>query len=299
VDREELQRLGPQLEQFLENFAGCAVAPTRRLIATYVRGQLGSLPRKSVKPMALEAAVPPRTLQELLSLHRWDEELLLAMLQRRVRRAHPGPSAFGMIFESRCVKKGNRTPGVARQSWERSSRPRNCVVLIHLALSDGGFHCLLGSAVYLPESWIDDPQRRASAGIPQELRYRTRTQIALDLLRRVESSGLALGRWVIPSGYASEQDFVEALKAGGRSAVAAETGGKSVEASEPLMGSARGAQREVEEKMGEIGLDQFEVRTYRSLLRHLALSAASVLFLAEQAERARREPGSMPLRSHA
>ena len=67
MDREALGRLEPALEVFLESFAGCAVAPTRRLISTYVRGQLSALPRKSVKPMALEAGVPPRTLQELLS----------------------------------------------------------------------------------------------------------------------------------------------------------------------------------------------------------------------------------------
>jgi len=293
VDRDALQRLGPMLDQLLENFAGCAVAPTRRLIATYVRGQLGPLPRKSVKPMALEAGIPPRTLQELLSLHRWDEELLLAMLQRRVRRSHAGGTAFGLLFESRCVKKGDRTPGVARQTCEAAPRPRNCVVLLHLALSDGDFHCLLDTAVYLPRTWIDDPDRGGAAGIPEQAHYRSKKEIAWNLVRRAEANGHSLGRLIVPAEYLADPASAEALGQGGRSVAVWSTSG------EPLMRAGAVARHVLEERMREIGLDHFEVRSFRSLTRHLALSAVSLLFLAEQSDRSRRERDSLPIRSHA
>ena len=81
---EDLLPLGPALDRFLKQFANCAVRPTRKHIATYVSGQLGALERKSIEPIALDAGIPPRTLQELLSLHRWDEDLMRKTLQELV-----------------------------------------------------------------------------------------------------------------------------------------------------------------------------------------------------------------------
>jgi SRSO17 transposase len=309
VDKDALARLGPALDQYLECFASCAVAPTRRLISIYIRGQLGELPRKSIKPMALEAGIPPRTLQELLSLHRWDGDLLLAMLQRRVRRGHPDPRGFGFLFESRCVKKGDRTPGVARQTFATTSRPRNCVVLLHLGFSEGDFHCLLDNAVYLPESWTTDRARCEAAGVPLEMGHRTRTRIIADLLRRAEANGLPLARLVLPSESASDESFIAEVKAGGRayavwpSAEGRDSSpevstGLTPEEARQMVRAAGEARRVVQARMGEIGLDHFEVRTFRSLTRHLALSAASLLFLSEQGERSRRGRESFPIRSH-
>jgi len=307
LDKDALSRLSPALDQYLEVFAGCAVAPTRRLIGTYVRGQLSALPRKSVKPMAMEAGIPPRTLQELLSLHRWDEDLLIAMLQRRVRRNHGGSQSFGLCFETRCVKKGDRTPGVERQACEAASRARNCVVFVHLALVDGDFRCLLDSAVYLPESWANDRERRHASGIPDETRYRSRAQIAADLLRRAAGNGLPLDRLILPPEYASDEAASQAFRSQGHplavfsSTADGDPGGPGVteEVRRQLLRPGVEGRRGLEARMAEVGLDHFEVRTFRSLTRHLALSAASMLFLAEQAERGRRPSGSVPLRTHA
>lgn len=302
---DALARPSPALEQFLDCFAGCAVAPTRRLIGTYVRGQLGSLPRKSVKPMAMAAGIPPRTLQELLSLHRWDEDLLIAMLQRRVRRAHGGSQAVGFCFETRCVKKGDRTPGVDRQPCEASSRARNCVVFVHLALTDGDFRCLLDSAVYLPQSWAGDPARRRASGVPDGVRYRSKPQIAVDLLRRASANGLPLDRLVLPASYSGDGALREAIESQSRPLPLFSSFGEKEEPGTPedvrrqVLRPGGEARRAIEARMGEIGLDHFEVRTFRSLNRHLALSAVSLLFLAEQGERSRRPGGTLPLRTHA
>ena len=299
MDKESLERAGPALDQFLEAFAGCAVRPTRSLIATYVRGQLGPLPRKSVKPMALDAGIPPRTLQELLSLHRWDEELLLDVLQRRVRREHPGGSAMGLLFETRCVKKGDCTPGVARQNCESAARRRNCVVFVHLGFSDGGFHCLLDTQVYLPRAWIEDQDRRRAAGIPEKVQYRSKEEIAAELIRRSEWNGHPL-EWVLaPEEYLQDPASAEALRCGRRTV--APWPHDEVRSSNELLGlparTGLEARRVLENGMKEIGLDHFEVRSYRSLRRHLALSAASLLFLAEQAGRSRRDREALPVLS--
>jgi len=220
----------------------------------------------------------------------------MAMLQRRVRRAHPGGSTFGLLFESRCVKKGDRTPGVERQTCESSTRARNCVVLIHLALSDGGFHCLLDTAVYLPRAWVDDAERRHTARIPEDARYRSKTQIAQELLRRAASSGFSISRLVAPAEYVPETALSEGAGRDGRS-IHPWPRGKA--AHEPLVASALEARRDLEARMGEVGLDHFEVRSYPSLKRHVALSAVSLLFLAEHGVLPRRPAGTVQARSPA
>jgi SRSO17 transposase len=306
VDKEDLALLGPALESYLAEFADVAITPTRKLIAAYLRGQLGPLPRKSVMPMAREAGIAPRTLQELLSLHRWDEQLMVDTLQRHVWRRRGSVESVGTILESCCPKKGTRTPGVELQRCGASGRTRNCVQLFHLGLSDGDFNCILDSAIYLPRSWTDSPERRERARIPEALKHRSKLQIALDLLDRAWANGVRFGWIYVGIDYASDPQFLKDLDARGlryvtprpslREGGPATTGGgawitnrEAGTTPEVLARVARAgeeSQRWLEIRRREIGLDHFEVRSYQSLLRHLTLSAASLLFLEERGRRA-------------
>lgn len=318
MDKEELALLGPALESYLAEFADVAIAPTRKLISAYLRGQLGPLGRKSVMPMAREAGIAPRTLQELLSLHRWDEGLMIEMLQRHVWRARGGRDAVATLMETDCPKKGTRTPGVDPQPCGTSGRTRNCVVLLHLGFTDGDFNCLLDNAIYLPRSWVDSSERREAARIPLELRYRSRAQIALELLDRAASNGLRFG-WVWGGiEYSSDAQFLKELdRRGYRYAVprpAIREGDRSFGVAGPWITNGEGVPQDHLQRIArageealtafgqrskEIGLDHFEVRTYRSLLRHLALSAASMLFLEERVRRAAQRKDRPAAKSRA
>jgi len=306
VDKEDLALLGPALESFLAEFADVAITPTRKLIAAYLRGQLGPLPRKSVMPMAREAGIPPRTLQELLSLHRWDEDLLIDTLQSHVWRARGGPDSVATIVETCCPKKGTRTPGVELQRCGPTGRTRNSVILVHLGYTDGEFNCLLDNAIYLPRTWADARERREAARVPSAVNYRTRPQIALDLLDRAAANGLRFGWVQFGIEYASDPQFLKEVEKRGYHYVAPRPALRDGErgfgapgpwisnsengvAPESITRVARCGEehaRAFDLRRKEIGLDHFEVRTYRSLLRHLALSAASILFLEERVRRA-------------
>ena len=305
MDKEDLALLGPALESFLVEFADVAITPTRKLIAAYLRGQLGPLPRKSVMPMAREAGIAPRTLQELLSLHRWDEEQMVDTLQRHVWRARGGTDAVATILESSCPKKGTRTPGVDLQRCGPAGRTRNCVVLLHLGFSDGDFNCLLDNAIYLPRTWTDSPERREAARIPPGIKHRTKPQMALDLLDRAASNGLRFGWVTCGIEYSSDAQFLKDLEGRGYRYVAPRPalreGERPFGAAGPWITNSDAApsdtvlrvarageecQGAFEQRRKEIGLDHFEVRTFRSLMRHLTLSAASLLFLEERVRRA-------------
>jgi len=208
---EDLLPLRSALDRFLNQFEECAVAPTRKHIATYVRGQLGALPRKSIEPIALEAGVAPRTLQELLSLHRWDEELMREKLQDRIRGEHSGRRVIGVIDETSFAKKGDKTPGVQRQYCGATGKTDNCTVSVHLGVADGEFHALLDAELYLPESWASDPARCLAARIPDDMTYRPKTQIAVELIDRATAQGLEFGWFTFDEGYGGKPPFLAAL----------------------------------------------------------------------------------------
>src|SRR4051812_43303990 len=117
---DQIRSLGPALSDFLDEFADCFQSGDTRLhLKDYVTGQLSDLPRKSVEPMARLADVPPRTLQEFLSLSDWDHGLLRTRLQQVVARDHADPDAVGIVDgivdESGHPKKGRKTACVQRQ----------------------------------------------------------------------------------------------------------------------------------------------------------------------------------------
>ena len=180
-------------------------------MGVYVRGQLSDLPEKSVEPMALEAGVAPRTLQEFLSQLKWDEDRMRDRLQQDVAAEHAGPHAIGIIDETSDVKKGDKTPGVQKQWSGRLGKTENCVVTVHMGFARGDFHCLLDGELYLPESWDADRDRCREAGIPDSVVYRPKWQIGLELHQRAVDNGLVFEWITFDEGYGSKPEFLREL----------------------------------------------------------------------------------------
>jgi SRSO17 transposase len=195
---DQIRSLGPALAGYLDEFADCFKTPqTREHLKHYVTGQLSDLPRKSVEPMANLAQVPPRTLQEFLSLSDWDRQLLRTRLQQLVARDHADPHAIGILDASGHPKKGTRTACVHRQYCGATGKLDNCVMGVHLAYVswDNTFRAMLDSELFLPESWSTDKKRRDAAQIPPELTYRPKYEMGLEQLRRAKSNGVHFA-WV-------------------------------------------------------------------------------------------------------
>ena len=192
----EILALRPRIEQFLRLFDECFVDDrTRHHLRVYVQGQLSNLLRKSVEPIAVAADMPPKTLQQFLTLAKWDHLLMRDRLQQRVAAGHRGPRVIGVFDETGCPKKGHKTPGVEHQYCGATGKLDNCIVTVHLALADGPFHCLLDSELFLPAVWSADRSRCRAAGIPEALVHRPKWQIGLELYDIARGNGLAFA-WV-------------------------------------------------------------------------------------------------------
>lgn len=217
MDAAKILELGPKLDDFLKRFDDCFLRrDTRAHLPVFVKGQLSDLPEKSVEPIALEAGVPPRTLQEFLSLLKWNEDRMRDRLQEIVRDEHASPHAIGIIDETSDPKKGDKTPGVQKQWCGRLGKTENCMVTVHLGYAADDFHCLLDGELFLPESWANDRERCQEAGIPDTMIYRPKWQIALELHDRAVAKGISFTWLTFDEGYGSKPDFLRGLSARGQ-----------------------------------------------------------------------------------
>lgn len=211
---QQIRALAPRLSSYLNEFADCfRTSETRRHLHEYVQGQLSNLLRKSVEPMAQLIGVPVRTLQEFLSLSRWDHDRLRDTVQRIVARDHGEPQAIGIVDESGHPKKGNKTACVHRDYCGASGKVDNCVMGVHLCYAsfDGKFRAMLDSDLFLPETGWDD-ERRKKAGIPESLVYRGKHMIALEQLRQAAANGVHLGWIVSDIWYGEKPVFIQGLE---------------------------------------------------------------------------------------
>jgi len=217
MDAQQIRRLKPKLESFLRRFAHCfARSDTRASAAVYVNGQLSDLERKSVEPMALKGGVKPRTLQEFLSQGRWHEDRLRDELQQIVVQEHASPRSIGIIDETSFPKKGEKTPGVQRQHCGAVGKQDNCIVTVHLGYVADQFHCLLDGELFLPEGWSEDRGRCREAGIPDDMVYRPKTDIALELYDHACSNGVHLEWLTFDEWYGVKPQFLRALDGRGQ-----------------------------------------------------------------------------------
>ena len=212
---EQIASLGPELAEFLGEFADCFGRPETRLhLQDYVRGQLSDLPRKSVEPIALFNGVEPRTLQEFLGTDVWDQAKLRGHVQQIVARDHADPEAIGIIDDSGHPKKGTKTACVQRQYCGNTGKTDNCVVTVHLSYThfDTSFRTMLDSTLYLPKIWHLDRPRCREAGIPDHVVYRPKYVIALEQLDRAAAHGVAFGWITADEWYAQKPAFLAGLE---------------------------------------------------------------------------------------
>ena len=185
MEIKDLKKVRRNLDKFLGDFEDCIkTRPSRENFGIYIGGQISSLERKSVEPIALEAGIPPRTLQGFLGVKRWDQEAVRVRVREIILRDHYDEEATAIIDETGCPKKGKDTVGVQRQYCGATGKVDNCVVSVHLGYASGDFHALLDSDLYLPKSWIGDEDLRKKAQIPEDVTFKKKWEIALELLKK-------------------------------------------------------------------------------------------------------------------
>ncbi len=209
----DIERFRLKLEAFLADVVQIMGRKERGEHAEeYIRGLLMDGERKSIEPLASRLPnVDVQALQQFVNQSPWSSREVRAALARKVENEFV-PEAYWLIDDVSFPKQGTHSVGVARQYCGALGKTANCQVAVTLDLGTEESSTPVDWALYLPEQWINDPVRRKQAGIPEHVRFKTKPDLALDLIDGVKEWGLQ-GRLVLAdSGYGDIFEFRQGLR---------------------------------------------------------------------------------------
>jgi SRSO17 transposase len=168
----------------------------RERVAEYVRGLLAPVERKNSWTLAERAGeATPDGMQRLLATADWDADAVRDDVRDYVVEQLGDPDAVLVVDETGFLKKGIKSAGVARQYSGTAGRIENCQIGVFLAYAARSGRTLLDRELYLPKAWTEDPERCAEAGIPADLEFATKPELAMRMLVRALDAAVPAG-WV-------------------------------------------------------------------------------------------------------
>jgi len=209
----EIEQFRSKLKAFLADVVLSMGRKERRQHAEeYIRGLLMDGGRKSIEPMANRLPDGDvQALQQFVNQSPWSYGEVRASLARKVEQEFV-PEAYWLIDEVSFPKQGEHSVGVARQYCGTLGKKANCQVAVTLDLGTEESSTPLDWALYLPEKWAHDPVRREKAGVPEEITFKTKPELALELIDEVKGWGLQ-GRLVLAdSAYGDGFEFRQGLR---------------------------------------------------------------------------------------
>jgi SRSO17 transposase len=181
---------------------------------SYCTGLLLPSERKSVEPMAALTAPTRTAAQHQSLLHfvgqgEWSDEAVMGRIRGyaipRIE-AHGAISAW-IIDDTGFPKKGKHSVGVARQYCGQLGKQDNCQVAVSLSIANDHASLPVAYRLYLPQSWANDEERRTKAGVPKDVEFKTKPQIALEQIKWACEAGLPRGVALLDAGYGVEAKF--------------------------------------------------------------------------------------------
>jgi SRSO17 transposase len=208
-----------RLEELHARIAGrFARSEARERVKRYFVGLLGRVERKNGWQLAeAMGETDPQGVQRLLNSARWDAEAVREDLRNYVVE-HLGDEDSGVLVvdETGFLKKGKKSVGVARQYTGTAGETVNCQVGVFLAYASERGAGFVDRSLYLPREWTNDPSRRAEAGVPEEVTFANKIELAKRMLHRAFAAGIP-ARWVAAdSFYGRSHQFRKWLEERGR-----------------------------------------------------------------------------------
>jgi len=195
---ESVREWAAELEQMHRRIARRFVRPEpRKRALSYLKGLTGTVERKNGWQLAEAAGeATPDGIQRLLNTAEWDAEVVRDDLREYVVE-HLGDDEGGVLIvdETGFLKKGTKSVGVKRQYTGTAGKTENCQVGVFLCYASENGAAFIDRALYLPKEWVKDKERRAEAGIPEEVEFVTKPAMAREMLKRAFDAGVCPG-WV-------------------------------------------------------------------------------------------------------
>ena len=171
--------------------------------------------RRNAENLSESVGVSARAMQRFLTEARWSDDTVTGRLQEYLAPRLGHPEAVWVFDGSDFPKQGRKSAGVARQYCGRLGKVANCQAGMFLAYVSPLGRALVDKRLYLPKSWTSDPGRCAAAGVPEGRRqYRSKTELALEMLERALQLGHLRAGWVAgDDAFGMSPPFRDALAA--------------------------------------------------------------------------------------
>lgn len=193
-----------------------------RHACAYLRGLLGGAERKNGWQLAESAGYrEPRAMQRVLARSAWDADAARDEVRAYVVERLGDAEGVLVVDETGFLKQGRHSVGVKRQYSGTAGRIENCQIGVFLAYATSKGRAALDRALYLPQEWCDDPERRAAAGVPSTVTFQTKPQLAATLLARALDAGVPAAWVTADEVYGNDDAFRQALEVRGQGYVVA------------------------------------------------------------------------------
>jgi SRSO17 transposase len=171
-------------------------AEVRERAKKYLTGLLDRVERKNGWQLAEHLGeAGPQGVQRLLNAAEWDVDAVRDDLRTYVSEQLGDLGAVLVVDETGFLKKGSKSVGVQRQYSGTAGRIENCQIGVFLAYATPTGHAFLDRALYLPREWVEDPARRAEAGVPDAVAFATKPMLAQQMLQFTFAAGIPAA-WV-------------------------------------------------------------------------------------------------------
>lgn len=149
----------------------------------YLGGLVSDLERKNIESIAYRSGEDRYGLQHFIGSASWDHAPLIETMVGEVAAEIGEPTGVIVFDPSGFEKQGKDSVGVSRQWIGRLGKVDNGQVAVYMGYASEKEHVLLDTRLYLPDEWVKDKKRRGKCGVPKEIRYQTRHELALEMLR--------------------------------------------------------------------------------------------------------------------
>src|SRR3989475_3367684 len=172
-------------------------AEVRKRVGRYLQGLLAPVERKNGWQMAEELGeANAHGVQRLLEEANWDEEAVRDELRTYVIEQLGETGGILVVDETGFIKKGKKSAGVARQYSGTAGRRENSQIGVFLLYASSKGAAFIDRALYLPQAWTADRVRCREAGIPDEVKFATKGELAQQMLARAFAAGVP-AEWVV------------------------------------------------------------------------------------------------------
>ena len=173
-----------RLDEFVKPFAASLKHDAQRQhAAEYVAGLVSNVKRKNIETIAYLHEQDRQPMQKFIGQRPWDEGPMIDELVRQVAASIGRADGVLVIDPSGVLKQGKASVGVARQWCGRAGKVDNCQVGVYMAYVSRDEQALVDARLYLPKEWTKDKRRCRQAGIPREIKFRTRHELAIEMIR--------------------------------------------------------------------------------------------------------------------